>query len=183
MVIGVIGKIGSGKSACVKYIKENYDAEVFSCDDVAKAMIDNGEIDYKIENPEEFFTNENLQERCRTVVHKKVFERIYKNISDKKSKNNFEELYFVIETALPNEQLFDMCDKVICIDNSFEKKVELLLFHRNYSIGKTTMILNSQKYYEKFYDRADYKITNNGSKEEFLDKVKEVMNEICLIRK
>ena len=36
-----------------------------------------------------------------------------------------------------------------------------LMNDRNYSISKIKNILESQKYYEKIYKKADYKIVNN----------------------
>ena len=42
MIIGIMGKIGSGKSKCLKIIKElysDYDICVYSCDDIAKELL------------------------------------------------------------------------------------------------------------------------------------------------
>ena len=43
MVIGVIGKVGSGKSAAVEFIEREYKAIVFSCDEIAKDIIEKKE--------------------------------------------------------------------------------------------------------------------------------------------
>lgn len=184
MIIGIMGKVGSGKSLCVKYIKEHYDAFVFSCDEIAKELIESGQVDYKIESPRDFFTDERLQEVCREKVHKPVFLRICENI------NNLSKLYginedrlCVIETALPNDMFLNICDKTIYVDNTLEKKIEILKEHRDYTETQTKLIYESQKYYEKFYIKADYKISNNENKEELLEKLKEVMDEVCIFRK
>lgn len=181
MVIGVIGKIGSGKSTCVKYIEEKYGAIVFSCDDIAKELIERDEINYQIKDGSEFFTNENLQEICRIELHPKVFGRINENITnilkESSSKNT---KIIVVESALPGPMLFDMCDKVILIESSFEDKVKWLFNGREYGIGKTKLIYDSQKYYEKFYDMADKKIINDGDIDSFKKKIEEVMDEICV---
>lgn len=204
MIIGIIGKVGSGKSACVKYLQEHYDVTVFSCDDIAKELIEKGEVDYKIGSAYEFFTNESLQAECRKKVHPKVFKKIIENINNFenyipnnkentiffKNKNNFCEQTivrtkktYVIESALPSETLHNICDKVITIYNSYEKKHSLLKEHRDYTDNQTKLIYESQKFYDKYYDKADYKIENNGTKEELLEKLKEVIDEICIICK
>lgn len=241
MVLGIVGKIGSGKSAVVKYIEKNYDAIVFSCDEIAKEIMEKGESSYDPGFAGEIFINEKKQEECRTLLHPLVFIRIYKNILEIENKNNFlnnlnennEDLdlkgnncnlnnllnkpcdnsnimnknnfdnilnidcnenyknknYFlnknnfskkliIIESALPSDEMFKMCDKVIYIDSPYEERVKRLKESRDYSESKTKLIYDSQKYYEKFYDRADYKIYNDGTKEELEEKVKEVLNEI-----
>lgn len=183
MVIGLIGKIGSGKSECAKYIRKEFDVIYFSCDEIAKKMISTGEIDYFVENMEEFFSNEKLQEECRKKVHPKVFSKIKSNINSIKKVNAKREQLFVIETALPNDDLYNICDKVICVKNSLEMKIKILCEHRNYNTEKTIKIYKSQEYYDKYYDKADYIINNNGTKEELLSKLKEVLNEIYIICK
>ena len=86
MVFGIVGKIGSGKSEIVKYLKDEYNAISFSCDEIAKKIIkENG---LKIYNSEEVFTNTNLQERIRAELHPIVFQRINENINNFKNNQN-----------------------------------------------------------------------------------------------
>lgn len=211
MVIGIIGRIGSGKSTCIEYLKNKYGAIVFSCDNIAKDIIEKNETDYVQVPPVFFFKSEEAQEECRNKIHKLVFDRIEQEIlnlhnlnkinnimCDKNNlkkidpnyefdtynlnKNHFNEL-IIIECALPGEKLFKLCDKVICIRNSFEKKAELLLKNRNYTENITKLIFDSQNYYNKFYDRADIVIDNDGTVGELEKKIKEVIDEIYIICK
>ncbi len=49
MVLGIVGKIGSGKSYLVKYMVGRFkdsDIKVFSCDDIAKDLIESGKTSY-----------------------------------------------------------------------------------------------------------------------------------------
>lgn len=184
MVLGIIGKIGSGKSVCVEYIEKNYNAIVFSCDSIAKELMASGKYEYG--KSEEIFTSENLQEKCRNELHPLVFDRInkqIKNILNKNNSMNFNENIVIIESALPSKALFDMCDKVICIESDYNLKTKLLKDKRGYNIEKTKKIYDSQKYYEKFYDMADIKIINDGSKSDLEKKIKEVIDEIYFICK
>lgn len=215
MILGIVGKIGSGKSTVIDYIKKNYNAIVFSCDDIAKDIIEKGESDYDPGFAGEIFINEKKQEECRTILHPLVFKRIYENICKIMNENNFKNILninsrnaiksnklennkdlfelcrikenfmnknnlIIIESALPSDEMYKMCDKVIYIDSSFEDRVKRLKESRDYSEAKTKLIYNSQEYYEKYYNMADYKIYNNGTKEELEEKVKEVLDEIYI---
>lgn len=261
MVLGIIGKIGSGKSTVIEYIKKNYDAIVFSCDDIAKDIMEKGETDYDPGYAGEIFINEKKQEECRTLLHPLVFKRIYENIcknmnennflnfsnknnqnendigdfskkysnlelnrinlnnenknnsklsgktqcqsikesNDKnlnyvnkennmnnlnknnfKNEKNFLEKLIIIESALPSDEMYKMCDKVISIDSPYEDRVKRLKESRDYTESKTKIIYDSQAYYEKYYNKADYKIYNNGTKAELEKKVNEVLNEIYI---
>ena len=261
MVLGIVGKIGSGKSTAIEYIKKNYDAIVFSCDEIAKDIMEKGETDYNPGYTGEIFINEKKQEECRTLLHPLVFKRIYENIckimnenniknfsnknnlnenknidflkndsnleykriflnneniSDLKfdnkihsqrneefnninlnfvnelnlknfenknnffNKKNYLEKIIIIESALPSDEMYKMCDKVIYIDSPYEDRVKRLKESRDYPESKTKLIYDSQEYYEKYYNKADYKIYNNGTKEELEEKIKEVLNEIYI---
>ena len=255
MVLGIVGKIGSGKSTAIEYIKKNYDAIVFSCDEIAKDIMEKGETDYNPGFAGEIFTSVKKQEECRTLLHPIVFKRIsdnikkienknnFKNILNKnnqnldsynnslvnsnllefyrinsnytnkdncisdsatnicnnreqnlinlnilnnsnynnfKNKNNLSEKLIIIESALPSDEMYKMCDKIIYIDSPYEDRVKRLKESRDYPESKTKLIYDSQEYYEKYYNKADYKICNNGTKEELEEKVKEVLNEIYI---
>lgn len=261
MVLGIIGKIGSGKSTVIEYIKKNYDAIVFSCDEIAKDIMEKGETNYDPGYAGEIFINEKKQEECRTLLHPLVFKRIYENIckikyennfknfsninnqsendiggfskknstlelnrinlnnenknnsklsgktqcqsieesndinlnyvnkensmnflniNNFKNKKNFLEKLIIVESALPSDEMYKMCDKVIYIDSPYEDRVKRLKESRYYPESKTKLIYDSQIYYEKYYNKADYKIYNNGRKEELEEKVKEVLNEIYI---
>lgn len=181
MLIGIMGKIGSGKSICVNYLKNNCGFIVYSCDDIAKNMFENGETEYIKSDANNFFLDEKLQEECRNTLHKKVFEKIFIEY-DIEKKNN-KNVNAVIETALPNDDFINKCDKTILVYNDFDNKIDLLIKNRNYTIGKINLIYNSQKYYEKFYNMADYKIENNKTLDELITKLREVINEVCIICK
>ena len=261
MVLGIVGKIGSGKSTAIEYIKKNYDAIVFSCDEIAKDIMEKGETDYDPGYAGEIFINEKKQEECRTLLHPLVLKRIYENIhkilnennfknfsnknnqnendigdfskkysnfelnridlnnenknnsilsgktqcqsikesndkylnyvnkennmnylnkNNSKNEKNFLEKIIIIESALPNDEMYKMCDKVIYIDSPYEDRVKRLKESRDYTESKTKLIYDSQAYYEKYYNKADYKIYNNGTKEELEKKVNEVLNEIYI---
>ena len=188
MVVGLVGKIGSGKSHFVKYILDKYkniDIKVFSCDDIAKELMDSGRTSYKGKNikPEIFFTDQKLQEEVRNTLHPEVFRTIERLIDECKSEHNSNETLFIIESALPSELMYGLCDKVIYIKSSYDNSSYRLKESRGYIDEQIKLIFDSQRYYEKYYDMADYVIDNNSTLNDFNEKIDEVMNEICFICK
>ena len=190
MVIGVVGKIGSGKSAVVKYFKNNcsgFNVVELSCDDIAKELLEDPNLKFNFKNVRayDFFTNDIYQQEVREKFHPLVFNKIknmieqYKSSVDAKGKNTL----FIIESALPSALMYEMCDKVIYIKSSFDNSHMRLAKSREYSENQSKVIYDSQKYYEKFYNMADYIIDNNGTKEDFIKKIDEVKDEICIICK
>ena len=187
MILGIIGKVGSGKTVCVEYLEKEYDAKVFSCDNIAKEVIDSNETDYVPLPPLVLFRDEMAQKECREKIHPIVFNRIKKSIeiienNEKHNNSNLGKL-IVVECALPNETFYNICDKVIYIKNSFEDKFKLLKEKRGYSEEIIKQIYNSQKYYDKFYSKANYIIINDGTKQDLERKIKEVIDEIYIICK
>ena len=187
MILGIIGKVGSGKTVCVEYLEKEYDAKVFSCDNIAKEIIGNNETDYIPLLPSIFFSDEIAQKECREKIHPKVFNRIKKSIeiinnNDEHKNGNLGKL-IVVECALPNETLYNICDKVIYIKNSFSDKLKLLKEKRGYSEEIIKLIYNSQNYYDEFYNKADYIIINDGTKQDLERKIKEVIDEVYIICK
>ena len=76
-----------------------------------------------------------------------------------------------------------MCDKTIYIDSNCGNRLNRLKNTRSYTDNQFAVINNSQKYYEKYYNSANYIIDNNGDLDSLKLKIKEVMDEICIICK
>ena len=188
MVLGVVGKIGSGKSYFLKYVKEKYhsfDIKVFSCDDVAKELLSAGNTSYKGKDivPYEFFTNEELQEEIRKTLHPEVFNLIKARIEELKASIGDKNAIYIVESALPSELMYEFCDKVIYIKSSYINSYNRLKSTRGYTDSQIKLIFDLQKYYEKFYNMADYIIENDDDIKSFESHIDEVMNEICIICK
>ena len=160
IILGVMGKVGSGKSSLIRIIEEKYKIKKFIADDVFKEMKENGEFKDDIDLNSKLFLDTKLQEKIRKEYHPKVFEKINKEIKDITNSGESYD-FIVIETALPSEMFLDMCDKTIYIENNDKINTMRLIESRNYSMIKIKSILDSQKYYERFYKKADYKIVND----------------------
>ena len=179
MVLGLIGKVGSGKSAVARYLKESYGALHLSSDDIAKNIMQNKKYNFDNVSAENLFNDKKTQDYVRDVIHPYVIDEIKKQVFENKNKYDL----IVIESALPNNKLLSLCDKTILIETDLKFKKELLKEHRNYDETKTDIISKSQDYYEPIYKLADFKIMNDSTKEILFKKIDEVINEIYIIRK
>lgn len=177
LVLGVMGKVGSGKSTVIKIISDKYNTVSFSADEVFKEMQENGEFGDNIEINTKLFLDTKLQEKIREEYHPKVFDKIKKNI-DKIKKSDKEYDFILVETALPSDKYLMMCDKTIYVENSDKIKSMRLMDGRNYTSTKIKNILDSQKYYEKYYKKADYKINNDTDKTDLIYKIDFVIKEM-----
>ncbi|MBR3288704.1 MAG: dephospho-CoA kinase, partial [Lachnospiraceae bacterium] len=131
----------------------------------------------KNNNQEDIFRH--IEQTCNFTKKR----RTYYNKKMKSNLNNILEFFedlIIVESALPSEDMFNICDKMIYIDCSYENRVSRLKKSRKYSDEKIKQIFDSQQYYEEFYNRCEYKILNDGSKKELINKVDEVMNEIYI---
>ena len=63
IVLGVMGKVGSGKTSLINIIEEKYKTKNFIADDVFKEMKENGEFDCDIELNSKLFLDNKLQEK------------------------------------------------------------------------------------------------------------------------
>lgn len=177
MIIAIVGKIGSGKSTCINYIKEHYkNVIVFSCDEIAKEILKDEKYAKLFKVNEDFYNDKTNLEKCRKEFHPIVFDFIKKEIE--KLKLNNTNYLFLIETALPSTYLYQFVDKIICVYNSTNKKINILNKNRGYDENKTLQISDSQNIYEECYKKADYFIENGGEKKELYFKLQEVLNEI-----
>ena len=186
MVLGVVGKIGSGKSYFAKYVKnkfKNNHIMVYSCDDIAKELISSGKTSYDGGHISsyDFFTNIKFQDDARNILHPEVFSYIKKEIIKSKYKYHIDKSLYIIESALPSELMYDICDKAIYIRSLYNIIFDRLKLDRGYTDNQIKLIYESQKYYEEYYLMADYIIDNNGDLNKLNKDIDEVMDEICFI--
>ena len=157
MVVGITGRIGSGKSTVANFIVKKYNFLYYDTDEIFKDLKSKGIFDFTIADKYKFFSSFHLQNIIRHNLHPKVFIYI-KNDIDLKLKLD-KELNFVIETALPSNDFFKICD--ITINITSKNKDLLLLRERNIDNKMIKLINKSQNYYNKFYKRCDFFIKNN----------------------
>ena len=182
-VLGVTGGVGSGKSAVLSYLEEQYDAYVCQLDEVAKALQQNGETCYNriVENfgtgildeggqldrqklGEIVFGDEKKLKILNEIVHPAVKEWV-RNDKEEKEKQGVP-LYVIEAALLPEAGYEDICPDMWFIYTREEVRRQRLEASRGYSQEKITNMIASQSSEEVFRRVCRVVIDNSGDFED-----------------
>ena len=188
-VIGITGGVGSGKTALLKYIQENYNCEVIFADEAAhrveepgqkcyEKLVDlltpcilnsDGTIDRK-KMAEAIFKNEGLLEEVNGIVHPAVKQYILEEIATQKKLQKLDFLF--IEAALLIEDGYlNIVDELWYIYANEEVRRARLKDSRNYSDEKINAIMEAQLSEQEFRNACSVVIDNSGSLEDSFQQI------------
>lgn len=188
-VIGITGGVGSGKTALLNYIRENYNCEVIFADEAAhrveepgqkcyEKLVDlltpcilnsDGTIDRK-KMAEAIFKNEGLLEEVNRIVHPAVKQYILEEIATQKKLQKLDFLF--IEAALLIEDGYlNIVDELWYIYANEEVRRVRLKDSRNYSDEKINAIMEAQLSEQEFRNACSVVIDNSGSLEDSFQQI------------
>lgn len=176
VLIGICGRIGSGKSLVKTFLKYRY----LNLDDVVKELYKNqrirhkvisiiGESEFSKEKVWKALENKSLAQKITDFLYPFVYEKMFDFVFDSKEK------VVVIEGAFLLESIYRKCfDKIVLISVSDDVIIKRLMARDQLSIeqAKTRLGLASKR------TDCDIEIINNGTIEEFRKKVETVFKEI-----
>ena len=186
-VIGITGGVGSGKSAVLKLLEEEYHAVVVQLDEVAKALQrkgtpcwkaiveafgreildENEELDRKKLAQIVFQSSEKL-EQLNGIVHPAVKQQVLLDIEEKRKEKT--ELY-VLEAAL----LLEAGYAKICEETEESVRRERLKASRGYSDERITDMIRSQSPEAYFRKNCTRVIDNSKEIEETRRQIGEIL--------
>ncbi|MBQ8816823.1 MAG: dephospho-CoA kinase [Lachnospiraceae bacterium] len=189
-VIGITGGVGSGKSALLHAISEEYNCRILLADDIANFLKEPGQRCYEplvyllghgVLDEEGYFDrqkmadlifgNEALLELVNLVVHPAVKQYIREVIEGERQKGQVE--FCFVEAALFIEAGYrDMVDSLWYIFATEEVRVQRLLEGRGYSLEKIHSIMKNQLQEEVFRAKCDVVIDNSSTLEEAMAQVR-----------
>lgn len=188
-VIGITGGVGAGKSRILKLLNEQYGAEVILADEVAHELMEPEQKGYQwvtgtfgsallredqTINREALadllFKNPDSRKAMDYAIHPMVWDEIERRICDSKAS------LIVVETAIPGKKLSDICHELWYVYTSRENRIKRLEKDRGYSAEKSEHIINAQLPEEAFRKLCDHVIDNNGSFEETLKQLDDLLN-------
>jgi len=192
-IIGVTGGVGSGKSALLNKIKENYNCEVIFSDNVAndikkKGMIGYdkivsllgedilisegdcvGEIDKK-KMAAKIFNDKVLLQKVNDILHPLTKEYILNQIDLLKKENKIDFLF--IEAALLIESGYNkIVDEMWYIYADEDTRRVRLKSARGYSDEKIDSILKAQLSDKEYRQNSDFIVDNSRSLEDSLKQI------------
>lgn len=181
MVIGIIGGVGSGKSAVLNYFDNKYGAEIIEADKVTKELMTEGSAMYeevKQTFPEAFdenglnkelmadlvFNDPVKLDKLNAITHPATIDEIIRRISASKAK------YILLETALIIDTIGeDLCDELWFVYCEKNERIRRLIDDRGYSKEKAKAIIANQPSDDEYNTICDEFIDNTYS----FDKTKE----------
>ena len=198
MILGLIGGVGSGKSAVTDILSGEYGYRLLLTDDMAKGLEEPGQPGY--ERLTEAFGEQILEagagspickaalaaliyadsgamERVNSLIHPLVWDAVEKEVRQERLKAKAEgrEPRLAVETALPCERYAALCDEIWFIYADPAVRIGRLMEARGYSLEKCKSRIESQLSDEEFLAYADYSIDNSGSLEESAGRVRELL--------
>ena len=185
MILGILGKIASGKSEMLKLLK-NKGFYTISADKIVsdlyksgasgalkianyfgdKFLNKDGSVD-KIKLRDEVFNNEDERKYLENIIHPEVYNEILLLLKKHKDRNiAIESVYF------DNNFLEDFVDKIYYVERPDEDIVKTLVDKRGFDISLANKVV---KYFNPPADKRHI-IKNNSSLEDFKNLVLKTLN-------
>ncbi len=192
-VIGITGGIGSGKSAVLRLLKEEYNAYIMETDVLAHDLMCVGKPVYQqivdtfgadiLTNDMEInrtilgsmvFSDEDKLKKLNQIVHPAVKNYILSDIQDKKAEGLVS--LFVIEAALLIEDGYkEICDEIWYIRAKQEIRLKRLLQSRGGSRQKWLNIIKNQSDEAFYMSNCEHIVNNNEDFVKTANVVKELL--------
>lgn len=177
IIIGLVGLMASGKGAAARHLAEKYHANVLKFSDVLRDMLDRLHIEQ---------SRENITAMSEAIRQKFGEDILAKTLA--KDVSHMTEKVIVVDGFRRIEDLYYFNDLdnfiLVHIDASPEVRYTRLI-HRAENAGEATKTFEQfQKDHEmistettipEVQEKADEKIENNGTYEEFMEKVDSLM--------
>lgn len=182
-VIGITGGVGSGKTALLNYIGQNYKCRILLADEAAHKVKEPGQPCYKelvhllssdILNEDgtihkgkmaaRIFESEGLLAQVNQIIHPAVKKMILKEIAEAKKEGTV--VFFFLEAALLIEcGYLNLVDEMWYIYAGEEIRRKRLRASRNYSDEKMNVIMKAQLSETEFRKYCNVIIDNSGDLE------------------
>lgn len=180
LIVGLVGKVGSGKSTVAAIMKEEYGFETIDVDQVGHKALelekdhliktfgssildDTGGIDREHLGMLVFSDTRKLS-KLNSLVHHRIKELVFKHISEYSGVKKF-----IIDAALLFEIGLDSyCDFVVSVEAPENLIRQRVRKYRHWTAEKTEDVLRSQKYLNLLRDKTHFVIYNNDT----LQKIK-----------
>ena len=191
IILGITGGSGTGKTTVSKYL-ETLGVDIIDCDLVAKKFVEPGmkALDEIIDffgkeyiNPDKtlnrkklanlVFNSPDMLLKLNEITHKYVEEYI-----DLYIKNSTSEIVGIDAAALIESGIYKKCDFVLSVLADKDIRIKRIINRDNISLSEATDRISAQKNDEFYIEKSDYIVYNNGSKDEIIVEILNILNEI-----
>lgn len=187
-IIGITGGVGSGKSQVLDILREDYSAQVFRADDIAKELMEPGQegfyqvrlllgetiiqLDGTIDREAMarlIFRDEEKRQAVNRLIHPMVWKALKEQVEKAAGP------LVAVECALPEKEFRGICDEIWYVNTSREKRLERLAQSRGYSKERSENMMDSQASDLEYKGLAQHVIDNSGSLEDTRAQIKKLM--------
>ena len=190
LVIGVTGGVGAGKSSVLRYLQEEWDANILVLDDVSREMLEIGGLCYdetidlfgrdvvlpdgrldRAKIAQIVFSDEKMKKALNGLIHPAV-RRISENfVSEARARGKG---VYVIEAALLLEEHHDeICAESWHISPGEDVRAKRLAESRGYDMERIRHMMANQLSEEAFEAGCSVKIDNGGEPEKAFREIDE----------
>jgi len=205
VTIGITGGIGCGKSAVLRYLRENYSCVILETDALAKEMEEPAGplyrpvlsllqercsaseaedlvlADRRIDThkmAQMIFADPGLLEQINALIHPAVIAEVQERIQKAREAEDGPEFFFVESALLIESRLGDILDDLWYIYCPEEIRRQRLKANRGYSDEKIDSIIAAQRSEEDFRRACTHVIDNGGTREETARSVDAVISAV-----
>lgn len=173
LIVGIVGRIGSGKSAAAKILSDKYQFLTVDVDRYGHTALEHeketlvktfggsiigpgGQINRQALG-EIVFTDPEKLNRLNSIVHPRMKNDIRSLIKDSRSRR------ILIDAALLYEMgLDELCRFVIAVDSPDKDIIARVKKYRNWEEARVKKVLKSQEYIRFLNKKADFIVKNHG---------------------
>lgn len=191
-IIGITGGTGGGKTTVLKELK-SLGALIIDCDELYHEMLKgNNELLSDIENTfsgvvvdgsldrkalgERVFSDAKALEMLNTITHRHISAEVEKLLADWAMQGG--ELAAIDAIALIESGIGERCDSVIGVISERETRIERIMQRDNISREYAELRVDAQKDNAFFEENCDKIIRNDGTKDEFINNIKNTLKEV-----
>ncbi len=195
--LGITGGVGAGKTAILNYLGEQESVRILLADEIAHDVMEPGSACYEelktlfceddvflpeggFDRPalaQVLFFDDDKREALNGIVHPAVKAYVKEQLALERARGELHLLVF--EAALLLEEHYDeLCDELWYIFTTEANRRERLKQNRGYSDAKIDAIFASQLTEETFRQHCKQVIDNNGTPEETLVQVADLLQSL-----
>ncbi len=191
-IIGITGGIGSGKTAVLDIMHQDYDAFIMEADALAHRLMEPGQISYN-DIVEHFgtdildedgridrsklsaivFSDQKQLDVLNSITHPNVKKAILESMEEQRRSGC--KLYVLEAALLIQDGYLDICDEMWYVYADISKRIERLCAYRGFTEEKAGKVIASQEPDSYYEANCSKKIDNSGDLEKLRNQLKLVM--------
>ncbi len=191
-IIGITGGIGSGKTAVLDIMHQDYGAFIMEADALAHRLMEPGQISYndivkhfgrdildennrinRTKLSAIVFSDQKQLDILNSITHPNVKKAILESLEEQRRSGC--KLYVLEAALLIQDGYLDICDEMWYVYADISKRIERLCAYRGFTEEKAGKVIASQEPDSYYESNCSKKIDNSGDLEKLRNQLKLVM--------